>query len=83
MPVVLTEAGPLPIGQGYVVPCPQAVLLAPRTPHTAHSDFGLPYTEQLPAAIRTPHEASRPGVVRLSQRATSNTPVLKDGSYVR
>jgi len=40
----------------------------------------------IPRRCRRPpasEEISRPGVIRLSQRAIANTPVLEDGSSVR
>ena len=78
----VTEAGSLP--SGWVVLsqtleryyAPRGLL--PRPPWT--SVALIPRRCQRPPASE---EISRPGVIRLSQRAIANTPVLEDGSSVR
>src|SRR5918912_3829064 len=78
----VTEAGFLPSGwvvlsqtlQRYYEPRG----LLPRPPWTSVTLI-LRRCRRPPAS----EEISRPGVIRLSQRAIANTPVLEDGSPVR
>jgi len=76
------EAGSLPSGW-VVLSQPFERYYEPRglLPRPTRTSVALiPRCCQWPPASE---EISRPGVIRLSQRAIANTPVLEDGSLVR